>query len=344
MDENLYGFFFVDYKVDNTAICWIKSKAPSSTRINFRPWVFLYVPLITVYLYAGGVIYYVYQLLQKGLSRTFQHRVHVLVLNIINVFIYMCYWALLGLCYVLTFLTRDEHSRSKVIFELLLFFIASKGFADLIVWIVLNYADFNSDHSIDFNSILREEVVHYATYGIRFCAEKKCSNFDIQKLPIFILHVTQPNAKTSLTLTDLIKFILSGGRGINAMFPSLDNVQSTSPVSNIANALEHPHPVSVNPVLRDSSTSNLSRLLFHAFIPSLFSGFPDNERAISMSRSDSDARGSNPVINPVQGKHQLPGLSKTLQRILSLRTIEGNDRSASVDVESVRPSQSSFSQ
>lgn len=71
---NVHGFWSVHEDVDTTAICWIK--ASYNGQINYRTWVFLYIPLILVYVYCIRVLLGAYSHLRKGISKTFQHRVH----------------------------------------------------------------------------------------------------------------------------------------------------------------------------------------------------------------------------------------------------------------------------
>jgi hypothetical protein len=224
---NVHGFWYMDETVDTTAICWIKSS--KNGQVNYRTWVFLYIPLILVYVYCIRVLYGAYSHLRKGISKTFQHRVRVLVMNSINIGIYMAYWAVLLGFYFLTFVFAQKSAVvSRWFWRLVMFIISSKGFADLLVFILVSDTDVSSSgggasggdsESFDVNSALRQEVLHYATTGIRECAARKTNSSAKRKL---VLLMTQQNIplQNILTLNHLLTVVFSGdGRNTSQLGP-----------------------------------------------------------------------------------------------------------------------------
>lgn len=212
-----HGFWYVDENVDTTAICWIKSSQSSGgSGINYRTFIFLYVPLVVVYVYCCRVLSGAYSHLRKGISKTFQHRVRVLVMNSINIGIYMTYWAVLGVLYAFAY----AFSGSKVLvsrwfWRLVMFIISSKGFADLLVFILVSEAQVlpgsgegGDSESVDVNGALRQEVLHYSTTGIRECAARKVDSPRKRKL---VLLMTQKNIplQNILTLQHLLRLVFT---------------------------------------------------------------------------------------------------------------------------------------
>lgn len=213
--NDLNGFWYLDSDVDDTAICWIKFTHNSRLfDINYRPWILLYIPLCVVYIFSLYVMINAYSHLSKGISKTFQHRVKVLVQNSINIGIYLGYWAVLLTMYIFSYIFSDTHAdASRWFWRLLLFGISSKGFADLLVFIMVS--DSNSNDSIsgkealDLNSALRQEVLFFATTGIRECASLQCS--DSQKGKIMLIMSQSSDQQNILTVNHLLRLLFSSG-------------------------------------------------------------------------------------------------------------------------------------
>ena len=214
LNQGLHGFWYIDEGVDETAICWIKS-SQNGSRVNYRTWVFLYIPLIIVYMYCIRVLSAAYSHLSKGISKTFQHRVRVLVMNSLNIGIYLAYWAVLGLFYALAYgFSNSKPTLSRWFWRVVMFIISSKGFADWLVFILVSDANVlssggDSSESLDVNGALRQEVLHYATTGIRECAARKTNTDAKRKL---VLLMTQKNIPLTniLTLQHLIALVFKG--------------------------------------------------------------------------------------------------------------------------------------
>lgn len=213
LNKGLLGYWYIDVDVDETAICWIKS-SQNGNRVNYRTWVFLYIPLIIVYVYCIRVLFGAYSHLSKGISKTFQHRVRVLVMNSLNIGIYMAYWAVLGFFYALAYgFSNSSPNTSRWFWRVVMFIISSKGFADWLVFILVSDANvLTSDHateSLDFNGALRQEVLHYATTGIRECAARKSVTPSKRKLVLLMTQKNTPLANI-LTLQHLIALVFKG--------------------------------------------------------------------------------------------------------------------------------------
>lgn len=232
---DVHGFWYVDENVDTTAICWIKSSY--NGQVNYRTWVFLYIPLIIVYVYCIRVLSGAYSHLRKGISKTFQHRVRVLVMNSINIGVYMAYWAVLLGIYFLTFIfAQNSTIISRWCWRLVMFIISSKGFADLLVFILVSDTEVSSKsgdlESFNVNSALRQEVLHYATTGIRECAARKTNTSSKRKLVLLMTQQSIP-LQNILTLNHLITLVFSGEERSNIETPRPQSIRPVSQVNPI---------------------------------------------------------------------------------------------------------------
>lgn len=173
----IYGFWFIDTRVDDTAICWIrlhKINNPQANDITPFPFIMFYIPISCIYFFSLCVLVTAYQRLRHGISQTILHRMRALVSNAINVSLYMAYWLVLGISYGLAFKLADPYYAGWM-FKLLLFMISSKGVSGVFVWIFTVDVQFGKgegyvEERVDLNSALRQEVLHSATAGIRHCA------------------------------------------------------------------------------------------------------------------------------------------------------------------------------
>lgn len=213
--DNMAGYWYVQKEVDSVGICWVRQKESDGLNLNPKTFIFLYIPLCIVYVYAVRVIWGAYGNLKKGISKTFQHRVKVLLLNSINIGIYILYWFVLLVFYVCTyFLSTTHRDVAAVVWKLLWFFLSSKGFADLLVFIFVSdgYAVKSEDESaaVDFNTALRQEVLHYATTGIRECASRRTSQKSKNKL-VLIMNQKNTPLKSIFNFRALAKIVFSGG-------------------------------------------------------------------------------------------------------------------------------------
>jgi len=178
ISDDLHGFWYVTPEIDNNTFCWIKSHR--STSINFRPFVMFYIPLVTVYFYAMSTLVVAFSRLQNGISKTFQHRVKVLILNSINITVYILYWSVLLLIYALVNDVSVNSISEKYLYRLLMFTVSGKGFADLFVYILIvdtsnimaELVKGEGGRGLDLNQALRMEVLYYATTGIRKSAQR----------------------------------------------------------------------------------------------------------------------------------------------------------------------------
>ena len=172
----VYGFWSVNGSADNTAICWIHlTKSPTLT---VYPWLMFYIPLFFVFSFAVGVLVVAYRRLRKGISQTMMHRLKALVSNSINVAVYMIYWFVVFIFYILAF-ELPNSNRAEWCLKILLYLIASKGVFAAVVWILcinvkqkvdLSVTASGDGQRLDLNGALRQEVLHFATRGIRHCA------------------------------------------------------------------------------------------------------------------------------------------------------------------------------
>lgn len=178
VDQHIFGFWYIDIAINDAVTCWIQIQSPDSSIINYRPWVLLYVPVTVIYSCCLWILIKSYFRLRQGISRTIIHRMRVLIINSINIAMCLLYWFVLGILYgtaYLSWLLNMNSVAPNYLFKLLLYVIAAKGFSALLVWMIVSNIDFekgfhieqDSDQSLDFNSALRQEILHYATTGIK---------------------------------------------------------------------------------------------------------------------------------------------------------------------------------
>jgi hypothetical protein len=191
--QNIYGFWYVSDYHDRSAICWLK--VSDVNKLGLPLWFLFIMPLLLVYVFCLLVLWIAYKRLQRGLTRSFLPRLRLLVSNTSNVFVLAIFWSLFFLLYAWNFFTRHESGENDTLFNFLTFTIGSKGFASFVVWILVvdansfgrrktihrlqaqqleggNHAGGEDDEeTVDANKSLREEVLSFATSGIRSTAK-----------------------------------------------------------------------------------------------------------------------------------------------------------------------------
>jgi hypothetical protein len=201
MYHSIYGFWYVSEHRDESAICWLK--VTNVNKLGYPLWFLFVMPLLFVYVFCVLTIVYAFLRLQRGLTRSFLPRLRLLVANTANVVVLSFYWSCFFLIYAWTFFTRhDIGSFNSTLFNILTFTIGSKGVASLISWIFVTDAiaflktDAESE-TVDANKALREEVLSFATAGIRSTARAGSSITPeqpvIRRRPIVIAHTTKNN-------------------------------------------------------------------------------------------------------------------------------------------------------
>lgn len=63
---------------------------------------------------------------------------------------------------------------------------------------------------VDFNAVLREEVLQYATKGIRECAAKRTENVNKDKL-VLTMKQKHKNLRIVFDIDSMVKIVLYGG-------------------------------------------------------------------------------------------------------------------------------------
>jgi hypothetical protein len=233
----MYGFWFISTDVNNTAICWIKLGVQqdgvndSLTTISWKPWVMLYIPLVIIYAICVGILVYAYYRLKRGIPRTIVHRMKALITNSINISIYLLYWFFVAWFYGGSYLAHDNHddSNAKLLFSFLLYLISAKGFASILVWITIinieigkSSMDSTTDR-LDLNSALRQEVLHFATLGIRCSAKEAANATETKKETVLKLNIngteenTLADELTALFFTKLVFGFRAEVKRINLM-------------------------------------------------------------------------------------------------------------------------------
>ena len=205
--KSLHGFWSIAGEAGDSMFCWIKDKKEIFT---YKPLLFLYIPLASVYFYAFFILLKAFKKLKSGISKTFRHRIRVLFINSTNIIVFFIYWTIIGLIYlVLSMVLNSSPTDASNLFRVLLFCLSAKGVADLAVWVLImdasgfkvysligiNVKDESSiedeDDLPDLTQSLRKEVLEYATTGIKQCTITKGITDDHASLR---LHLTQmPN-------------------------------------------------------------------------------------------------------------------------------------------------------
>eukprot|EP01031_Cornospumella_fuschlensis_P040483 gene40483-49341_t len=170
-EHRVYGFWFVNHNISDSNICWLKT---GDNKLGFSVWAMFLVPLAIVYLGCLASLFIAYVRVRKGLNRTFLPKMKLLVTNTMNVLVLALFWGIFLFLYALTFLTRNDDPPNYNLNSLLYFTLASKGFSSFFVWVFVN--DYNltnfgqQDETVDANVALRQEVLTFATAGIRSAA------------------------------------------------------------------------------------------------------------------------------------------------------------------------------
>lgn len=157
---------------DNASnICWLNMSR--SEVKDWVPWVFFYLPIIFVYSFSAYVLVYSYSRLKNGISKTLLHRLRILIMNTVTVTVSILYWIILGSLYVASFFNDMHDTDIKWLFRIILFMMSAKGYSSFIVWLLFlnlmgnNFSNNDEMESFDLNVALRQEVMLYATRGVR---------------------------------------------------------------------------------------------------------------------------------------------------------------------------------
>jgi len=180
--KSVRGFWFITDKkvggfkgsITDDTICWLQIEPNVGHLLSWKPWVLFYVPLLISYIFCVGVLYNAFKRLKTGVKFTFVHRIRVLFTNSINMTICLLYWTIMLSIYIITYLVANINGghpseTAKLLFNILVYLVPAKGATAVIVWTLAIYMDFkgSDDESIDLNAALREEVLLYASEGIR---------------------------------------------------------------------------------------------------------------------------------------------------------------------------------
>lgn len=207
----VFGFFYVNkHDEDANAFCWINLPGDFLT---WPIWVLFFVPLIVIYIICVIILNFSYAKLKKGISRTFLPRMKLLVTNTVNMLSQLLYWFIVALFYIMTSVSVGS-SHGSMLNKVLLFIIATKGFSSLFVWIIVGEHSYESkleqEQTVDANQALREEVLQFATGGIRSAGRDGSKVTSDRK---FIKRVPQktngnPTTKRMITPYFFMRFLL----------------------------------------------------------------------------------------------------------------------------------------
>lgn len=137
--NTINGIWVISGAEEQTVIqmCWVDSANVESSQLNYRSWIFLYLPIIVVYGYAIYVLFCARMILQKGIPITFLHRAKVLYTAQVTLSIFLLYYIILAL---MSFLGSSVNVASsgggKYIWICVIFLICAKAYPALIVFLV----------------------------------------------------------------------------------------------------------------------------------------------------------------------------------------------------------------
>ena len=178
LNNNINGYWFVANDLDKSAICWIKAY---KNTVSSYAYIMFYIPLMFLYIFSVASMYIAYRRLRNGISNTIIHRMRALVINALNVLIYILYWFFLGMILIGAYAIKNP--LAAIFFErLLVYLIAAKGVSSIIIWILTEDVSFSLKKKqrdrevisdiVDLSSVLRSELLFFATGGIRNCAHR----------------------------------------------------------------------------------------------------------------------------------------------------------------------------
>ena len=246
-NTNVFGYWTITSSggtnVENSAFCWIQIGALSrGMDLKAIPWAMFYTPLIITYGVSVYVVITAYNRLKSGISKTFQHRVRVLLTNSINIGVCLLYWLFLIVFYVSTFLLvsggTNNFTHARITLMILQYMIPAKGVSTIIVWILvtnLNLSEAQSKSSeqlegaaaaddggdtaaLDLNSALRQEVLFYATAGIRSCTKSSIKlKEDPHKIVVRLNHGIEQSKSTPFTPLFFMRLVMGMPEQVNEL-------------------------------------------------------------------------------------------------------------------------------
>lgn len=223
--DRIYGFWFVNDRIDDSAVCWIQVNENTLSR---PIWVLFFVPLMVIYLACCLSLFVAFLRLRRGITRTFLPRVKLLVVNTANVIVLILYWFVLIFFYSLAFFTRHA-GYNKYFNDVLAFTFASKGLSALVVWLLTSdklatEGGDASEENVDANKALREEVLNFATAGIRSSARASDKatkdRREITRLP---QQVASASTKKIITPLFFIRFVMGQQTEVRAVETMVKN-------------------------------------------------------------------------------------------------------------------------
>jgi hypothetical protein len=140
--ENIYGYWYPNVEL-KPSLCWVDADSDgedvthSKLFVNYRPFVFVYIPFILMYAYVIYVAMAARKLLNNGLSKSLLHRAGALWVNRVMIVIFMSYWFFQWFLYIFADQILDPYETpSQILWSLFVFGLGGKGTACLLVYII----------------------------------------------------------------------------------------------------------------------------------------------------------------------------------------------------------------
>ena len=213
--KSTYGFWYVSPNHDESAICWLK--VVNENKLGLPLWFLFVMPILVCFLGFLSVIA-VYIQLSNGLSKSYLSRLRVFAGNSASVVVTTFYWGIFFILYAWNFFVRhDDSAFTGDIFNVLVFYLSSKGYADYVAWLFISDIgyDFKED-SVDDNKELREEILSLITAGIR-CTARDGPIVVNENTAFLIRRLMEKYPKKQLTPTLFLQFLLGDKRSILSM-------------------------------------------------------------------------------------------------------------------------------
>eukprot|EP01035_Chromulina_nebulosa_P021947 gene21947-28415_t len=159
--SSIYGFWYVDGNDKELSVCWIATNS-----LRSPVWGMFFAPVFVIYMLCILSLYLAYIRLKLGVTKTFLPRMKLLITNTTNVFILIFYWFFICIFYTLAYASQNGDFN-----RIVLLLLSSKGFSAFFVYVIV--IDMNlkltkeNQENMEANTALREEVLNFATAGIR---------------------------------------------------------------------------------------------------------------------------------------------------------------------------------
>jgi hypothetical protein len=220
---DVYGFWYVSEYHDESAICWLE--VSNVDRLGFPLWCEFVIPILVCCLGFASVIV-VYLQFSSGLSKTYLPQLRLFAGNSMNVIVATAFWGIFFIFYSWTFLSRhDDTSFNGDLFNILVFVLSSKGYANFVIWLfIVEFSASSSSTtaagdaeaiSADSNKELRDEILSLITAGIRSTTREGPLLTENTSFTARRLIEKSPNKRDNMSVLLFFKFLSGENESVN---------------------------------------------------------------------------------------------------------------------------------